>query len=51
LHEQNEAWFNIFCPEDQGVALAEAWNALIDDEHIELGQAKFEALMVTKQHQ
>ncbi|KAL6706669.1 hypothetical protein ACN47E_005211 [Coniothyrium glycines] len=48
---RNEAWFDIFTPEDRDVALAEAWNALIDDEHIDRGQSKFEDLMETKQHQ
>lgn len=48
---RNKAWFDILGPVDRNIALAEAWNALIDDEYAPLGQAKFEALNETKEHQ
>lgn len=48
---RNQAWFDILAPKDREINLDEAWGALIDDEYVMLGQAKFEALMETKQHQ
>lgn len=48
---RNQAWFDILAPKDRDINLDEAWGALIDDDYIDLGQAKFEALMETKQHQ
>ncbi|KAH7406739.1 hypothetical protein DE146DRAFT_607011 [Phaeosphaeria sp. MPI-PUGE-AT-0046c] len=48
---RNQAWFDILAPKDRDLNLDEAWDALIDDEYILLGQVKFEALMATKQHQ
>jgi len=38
-------------PEDREIDLGPAWDALIDEEFIALGQARFEALIETKQHQ
>jgi PAS domain-containing protein len=48
---RNDAWYTILSPDDRQIPLSEAWTALIDDEYIPEGQAKFEALAVTKQHQ
>jgi PAS domain-containing protein len=48
---RNKAWFDILAPEDLNLELSEAWDALIDDEYIPLGQDKFKILMETKQHQ
>lgn len=48
---RNQAWFDILSPKNQDIRLSEAWDALIDEEYVLLGQAKFEALMDTKQHQ
>lgn len=48
---RNQAWFDILAPKNQDIELSEAWDALIDEEYVLLGQAKFEALMDTKQHQ
>jgi PAS domain-containing protein len=48
---RNQAWFDILAPKSRDLELSQAWDALIDDEYIPLGQAKFEALMETKQHQ
>jgi PAS domain-containing protein len=48
---RNKAWFDILAPKDLDLELGQAWDALIDDEYIPLGQAKFKILMETKQHQ
>jgi PAS domain-containing protein len=48
---RNKAWFDILAPKDLDLELSQAWDALIDDEYIPLGQAKFKILMETKQHQ
>lgn len=49
---RNEAWFTILGPSiDRNIVLGDAWGALIDDEYVMTGQAKFKALMDTKQHQ
>jgi len=48
---RNEAWYHILSPDDREIKLEEAWGALIDDEYVGLGQAKFAALVETKQHQ
>jgi PAS domain-containing protein len=48
---RNDAWYNIFTPAERNIRLEVAWDALIDDEYIPLGKAKFEALAETKQHQ
>jgi PAS domain-containing protein len=48
---RNQAWYDILAPKEKDIQLNEAWDALIDEEYVPLGQAKFEALMVTKQHQ
>ncbi|KAF2625562.1 aerobic respiration control sensor protein-like protein arcB [Macroventuria anomochaeta] len=48
---QNEAWYDILSPDDRDIALDEAWRELVDEEYIPLGQAKFEALAVTKEPQ
>lgn len=48
---RNDAWYSILTPDDRDIALDEAWGALIDEEYVSVGQAYFEALAVTKQHQ
>ncbi|KAH4000151.1 hypothetical protein HBI81_052540 [Parastagonospora nodorum] len=48
---RNQAWFDILAPKTRDIELSDAWDALIDEQHVPLGQAKFEALMETKQHQ
>ncbi|KAH7076289.1 hypothetical protein FB567DRAFT_478898 [Paraphoma chrysanthemicola] len=48
---RNEAWFTILGPDDREIRLGAAWDALIDDEYIGLGQQKFETLISTKEHQ
>jgi PAS domain-containing protein len=48
---RNQAWFDILAPKDRGIELGEAWNELIDEEYVGLGQAKFETLIKTRQHQ
>jgi PAS domain-containing protein len=48
---RNQAWFDILAPKVVDIDLSQAWDALIDDEYVPLGQAKFQALMETKQHQ
>lgn len=48
---RNNAWFDILDPDDRDIRLGAAWNALIDDDFIQLGQDKFAALVATKQHQ
>ncbi|KAH6866299.1 hypothetical protein BKA58DRAFT_387752 [Alternaria rosae] len=48
---RNEAWFEMLGPVDPAVDLADAWSMLIDDDFVEIGQAKFKELVETKQHQ
>lgn len=48
---RNEAWYNILGADDRSIELDNAWDALIDDEFIPIGQAMFQALVNTKQHQ
>ncbi|KAI4929088.1 hypothetical protein J4E85_005712 [Alternaria conjuncta] len=48
---RNEAWFEMLGPVDPATDLADAWSKLIDDDFVEMGQAKFEELVETKQHQ
>jgi len=48
---RNDAWFNILAPEDRDIDLGGAWDTLIDDEYVSVGQAKFAAMIDTKQHQ
>jgi hypothetical protein len=48
---RNDAWYTILSPGHRDIALDEAWDALIDDEYIPIGQARFELLATTKQHQ
>ncbi|KAL5115488.1 hypothetical protein ACEQ8H_006629 [Pleosporales sp. CAS-2024a] len=48
---RNQAWFDILAPKEKEIELKDAWDALIDDEYVPLGQAKFETLVATKQHQ
>lgn len=48
---RNEAWYDILSPDDRNIALDEAWGALIAEDYIEVGQAKFEALAVTREPQ
>jgi PAS domain-containing protein len=48
---RNDAWYSILEPDDRDIGLADAWGALIDDEYAPMGQAKFTALLETKQHQ
>jgi hypothetical protein len=48
---RNEAWFEMLGPVDPSTDLADAWEKIIDDEFIEMGQSKFEELIKTKQHQ
>ncbi|KAF9693531.1 hypothetical protein EKO04_008284 [Ascochyta lentis] len=48
---RNDAWYNICCPDDRNISLEEAWNAIVDKESVPMGQAKFEALAVTKEPQ
>jgi hypothetical protein len=48
---RNDAWYTILNPDNRELDLENAWGALIDDEYIEAGQARFEMLRETKQHQ
>jgi PAS domain-containing protein len=48
---RNDAWYHILNPGTRDLKLGEAWDALIDDEYVGLGQAKFAALVETKEHQ
>ncbi|KAF2128014.1 hypothetical protein P153DRAFT_319207 [Dothidotthia symphoricarpi CBS 119687] len=48
---RNDAWYTILDPDTSNLGLGEAWGALIDDEYASMGQAKFEKLVETKQHQ
>ncbi|KAH7383344.1 hypothetical protein BKA66DRAFT_492648 [Pyrenochaeta sp. MPI-SDFR-AT-0127] len=48
---RNAAWYNILNPDNRDIELSEAWGALIDDEYVEIGQARFAKLIETKQHQ
>lgn len=48
---RNDAWYSILAPHYRDIVLDDAWEALIDDEYVQTGQAKFAALMETKQHQ
>jgi PAS domain-containing protein len=48
---RNEAWFSILAPENREIDLGVAWNSLIDDEYVDIGQAKFAAMIESKQHQ
>lgn len=46
---RNNAWYNMFGPNE--LDLDAGWNALVDDTYIPGGQAKFEQLIETGQHQ
>lgn len=48
---RNAVWYSILDPENRDIGLSEAWEELIDDESREFGQAKFDMLTETKQHQ
>jgi PAS domain-containing protein len=48
---RNDAWYHILSPDNRDLRLDEAWDALIDDEFVELGQARFKTLIDTKEHQ
>lgn len=50
---RNQAWYNILCSgaDELDIELQQAWSELVDDEYIEAGQAKFEALAATKEPQ
>jgi hypothetical protein len=48
---RNKAWYDILSPANPNIDLDDAWGALVDDEHAPVGQAKFQALMETKEHQ
>ena len=48
---RNEAWYSILGADDRDIELAPAWEALIDDEYIPIGQARFQELIDTKEHQ
>jgi hypothetical protein len=48
---RNQAWFDILAPKDEDIELSGAWDELIDDEYQAMGQARFETLIQTKQHQ
>ncbi|KAF1947022.1 hypothetical protein EJ02DRAFT_392786 [Clathrospora elynae] len=48
---RNKGWYDILVPDDRDIELGDAWDALIDDEYVPIGQAKFAALDATKQHQ
>jgi PAS domain-containing protein len=48
---RNDAWFNILNPPERTINLDAAWDTLIDDEYVPQGQARFDALVETKQHQ
>lgn len=38
-------------PRNRDIDLAGAWGEVVDDEFVELGQAKFKQLTDTKEHQ
>jgi PAS domain-containing protein len=48
---RNDAWFNILNPPERTIELDAAWDTLIDAEYVSRGQARFDALVETKQHQ
>jgi PAS domain-containing protein len=48
---RNEAWYNILSPEDQNISLGDAWEALIDEEYVPVGKARYQECTETKQHQ
>jgi PAS domain-containing protein len=48
---RNDAWFSMLNPPEKAINLDVAWDTLIDDEYIPIGQARFTALAETKQHQ
>lgn len=50
---RNEAWYSILCSnaEKIDIELEQAWDALVDDEYIDRGQAMFEQLAITKEPQ
>ena len=48
---RNDAWYSILGAGDRDIELTPAWEALIDDEYIPIGQARFQALIDTKEHQ
>jgi PAS domain-containing protein len=48
---RNDAWYSILAPADYDLDLERAWDALIDDEYVPIGQARFEKLRETKSYQ
>lgn len=50
---RNDAWWRILDPnyDNRDIQLDDAWDALIDDEYICLGQEKFKKVIETRQHQ
>ncbi|KAF2664424.1 aerobic respiration control sensor protein-like protein arcB [Microthyrium microscopicum] len=48
---RNEAWYNIFQPDNREVNLDDGWDMLIDEEYAEKGRARFAELMEKKNHQ
>jgi PAS domain-containing protein len=48
---RNEAWYEMLCPGNRDIDLATAWGEVVDDEYIDSGQAKFQQLIETKEHQ
>jgi hypothetical protein len=48
---RNEAWYDILSPDNRVIVLEEAWETLVDEDYVAIGQAKFEALAITKEPQ
>ncbi|RAR06930.1 aerobic respiration control sensor protein arcb [Stemphylium lycopersici] len=48
---RNEAWYEMLSPSNRDIDLAGAWAEIIDEDFIDVGQAKFKALVETKEHQ
>ena len=48
---RNEAWYEMLSPSNRDIDLADAWAEIIDEDFVDVGQAKFKALVETKEHQ
>ncbi|KAL6160096.1 hypothetical protein ACJQWK_09571 [Exserohilum turcicum] len=48
---RNEAWYEMLAPKDRDIELHDAWTEIVDDEYIEMGQAKYRQLIEFKEHQ
>ncbi|KAF2714322.1 hypothetical protein K504DRAFT_394618, partial [Pleomassaria siparia CBS 279.74] len=48
---RNDAWFSILGTGDRTITIGNAWNKLIHDDYVPIGQARFEKLIETKENQ